>query len=139
MRARSVSHLWNKTFSTTDCCIGIIKTHFRPVWEARYRSLGAELQIVEKEILTEWLSGACRNRIRRQRGQCHSMWLYRPESSIKEWQYSNGRLAFHDSVGIFHTRDLRRGVTTTYADHNRSPFVSWLLSDAYLVAVQHGP
>jgi hypothetical protein len=140
IRARSVCRSWNKTFSSSDICIGIIKTHFRPVWEKRYRCLDAGQQLVEKEALRQWLSGAANHRIRRQHGRYHSMSIYHQfDHTIEDWQYKNGRVAFKPSSAKFIVRDLRTNLTVNYMDENRVEFTVWSLSDKFLIALKNGP
>jgi hypothetical protein len=74
---RSVSRAWSETFSSADFSIGLIKIHFRPIWESRSRVLAADQQQVEKRVLMEWLRGATRRRIRRQNGRYQSMSINR--------------------------------------------------------------
>lgn len=140
IRARAVSRTWNKTFSTADFCIGIIKTHFRSVWEKSYRWLSAGQQSVQKDVLMQWLLAAAKDRIRRRHGRYRSMLIYRTmDYDIEDWQFKNGRLAFRRDSSAFIVRDLRTGSTVTYMDENRIALGSWLLSDDLLVAVKNGP
>jgi hypothetical protein len=137
---RSVSRAWNKTFSSADFCIGVIKTHFRPIWERRYRGLTADQQLVEKEALTQWLPGATKERIRRQNGQYQSMSVYHQSSHlVSEWQYRNGRIASKQSQNSILVEDLRANLKETYMDENRVDLENWLLADEYLVAAKNGP
>lgn len=136
----SVSHAWKKAFSSPDFCIGIIKTHFRSVWEERYRCLSTGQQLVDKMALAQWLPGAVRDRIRRQKGQYQSMSVYRESRlTILDWQYNNGRIAFRRGYGAITVRELRTDQTTTYMDENRIRFTNWHISDEYLLVAKSGP
>jgi F-box domain len=140
IRARAVSRTWNRAFSSADFCIGIIKTHFRPVWEKRYKRLSAGQQNVQKEVLRQWLSRAAKDRIRRQHGRYRSTSICQQvDYDINDWQYKNGRIAFRRDSSAFIVKDLRTGSIVTYLDENRVALGTWLLSDDFLIAVKNGP
>jgi F-box domain len=137
---RFVSRTWNKIFSSADFSIGVIKRHFRPVWEVRFRCLTAAQQVAEKNALSQWLPEAARDRIRRQQGRYQSMSIYRQSRyTILDWQYKNGRIAFRHGPGAIVVRQLCTDQTATYVDDNRVHFVKWHLSDEFLLVAKNGP
>ncbi|KAE9372108.1 hypothetical protein N431DRAFT_236388 [Stipitochalara longipes BDJ] len=137
---RSVSRKWNDTFSGDDFCLGIIKTHFRPVWEKYNRCSNADQKLVQKEALIQWLPEAIRGRIRRQHGQYHSMSILRWDGRMNsDWQYMNGRIACRNSHSTISVIDIRTSSMATYVEENRLDFGIWHLSDDYLLAAKNGP
>jgi F-box domain len=137
---RSVSRAWSETFSSADFSIGLIKIHFRPVWESRSRVLAADQQQVEKRVLMEWLRGATRRRIRRQNGRYQSMSINRRSyNRVSARQYKNGRVAFKQGPGAILVEDIRTSLGAKYIDENRIDFGEWLLSEDFLLAATNGP
>jgi len=140
IKLRSVSRRWNDTFSGEDFYLGIIKTHFRPVWEDYNRCLNADQKLVQKEALIQWLPEAIRGRIQRQQGRFHSMSILRHDNMmISDWQYKNGKIAYREIQGALSVKDIRKNSTATYMDQNRLNFGIWHLSDDYLLAAKNGP
>jgi hypothetical protein len=100
----------------------------------------ADQQLAEKNVLAQWLPGAARDRIRRQKGRYQSMSIYRESSSpILDWQYKNGRIAFRGGYGTITVMELRTDQRKTYMDENRVRFTDWHISDQYLLVVKSGP
>jgi hypothetical protein len=138
---RFVSRKWNEIFSSAGFCLGIIKTHFQPIWEKWYRCLTADQKLLEKEALMQWLPGAIRDRIRRQHGHYHSMSIL-PQEPLPfslDWQYKSGRIAYRDSTSAITVREIRTNLTATYMDKNRLDLQRWHLSDEFLLAAKNGP
>jgi hypothetical protein len=139
---RSVSRKWNETFSSAEFCLGIIKMHFRLVWEKHY-NLNTDQKLLEKESLMKWLPGAIRDRIRRQHGRYQSMSILprdgRMTSDWSDWQYKNGKIAYRVSRSAISVRDIRTNLTATYMDENRLSLENWHLSDEFLLAAKKGP
>ena len=104
IRARRVSRTWNEKFSNPDFCIGVVKIHFRGIWESDYnKSLTGADEEAEKLRLAKWLSGACKQRMRRNLGLYIHMETFSPltmehndETSDHMPQYCNRRVAFKD-------------------------------------------
>jgi hypothetical protein len=137
---RSVSRAWNETFSSADFSLGLIKIHFRPVWERQYQILAADQQPVEKRALMQWLPGATRARIRRQHGRYQSMSINRRSYNlVSAWQYKNGRIAFMRGPGAILVEEIRTNLEAKYIDENRLDFGEWLLSEDFLLAATNGP
>ena len=135
---RSVSRKWNSTFSGDDFSLGIIKTHFRPVWEKNNRCLTADQKLIEKEALIQWLPEAIKDRIRRQRGRYHSMSILRQHGTTNsDWQYSSGRIANKLHPSAIAVRDLRTNFRSNYVDDNRLDLGVWHLSKNYLLAAKN--
>ena len=137
---RSVSRKWKDTFSGEDFCLGIIKMHFRPVWEKYNRCLNPDQRLIEKKSLMQWLPKAVRGRMRRQQGRYQSMFILRHDDMIHTvWQYKNGRIAYRDIGGSISVKDIRKKSTASYMDQNRLSFGIWHLSDDYLLATKNSP
>ncbi len=153
MRARCVSRTWSRIFSSPDFCIGVIKKHFPLVWQSQYVSLNPSEHGEAKVRLQKWLQKAALARIRRQRGQYHSMAVYRhhfedlrggplrhPEDPLEDRKYCNGRVIFRKSPYSFVVKSLRSNDTRTLMTENRTPMVHrWWISDHYLFAQSKHP
>jgi hypothetical protein len=148
IRVRSVSRQWSKRFSHPELCIGIVKKHFRSVWEHQYKNVDVSIQDMTKQALQKWLQDAVLERIRRQRGIYRSMLVYynnyHGDVSVqqrlnRERQYSNGRVAFLTNRTAITVKSLRDEVIDIFMDENRTPIKDWLLSDKFLLAVHPSP
>lgn len=138
---RSVSRKWNETFSSADFCLaGIIKPHFRPVWEKNYRCSDIDQKLPEKKKLMQWLPAAIKDRIRRHHGQYHSMSILPRDGDIAlDWMYKNGRIASRVNRSTISVRDIRSNLTARYMDENRLDLGRWHLSEEFLLAAKNGP
>jgi hypothetical protein len=148
IKLRSVSRNWNKRFSHPEFCIGIVRKHFRSVWEYQYKNLNVSAQDVMSGALQKWLQDAILKRIRRLHGSYQSMSVYYnnyhgdvlvPQRLIRERQYNNGRVAFQPNRTAITVKSLRDDVIDVFMDENRTPIKDWLLSDKFLLVVHPSP
>lgn len=97
-------------------------------------------------ITMEWFQHSAIARVKRQRGQYHSMLIYwhgfsqQEPQGYHEYQYSNGRLGLRYSNSMILVKSFcSTCVDRFYMDENREPIKEWLLSDNYLIGLKPSP
>ena len=148
--ARSVSRKWNDIFSGEDFSVAIAKLHFPSTWERSFESVDDEGERQVKIRLKDWLPGAARDRIRRNRGIYHSRstFSYAPRNEL-EWrypwidrQYNYGRIAFRKNrctIIVKHLALSNAGMQSIFVERNRQALGEWVLSDQFLIATKAQP
>ncbi|KAJ5032940.1 uncharacterized protein L3040_009529 [Drepanopeziza brunnea f. sp. 'multigermtubi'] len=149
-RIRRVCRSWNAALGTEDTCLELLKRHFPRKYEQEYRSLTSDgcadnlssEKLKAKKELKLWFDKAALARIRRARGQYHSVRTFH-QPHLGDWsrrgfyghpQYNNGRIAYlRGCWRVLVVKSLDSPAEECFMDENRHNFALWLLSDKYIV------
>lgn len=143
---RSVSRRWRNILSSPEFCREMIKEHFEPQWKRTNKHIWEIDDGDNDDRAMEWFQHSANARVRRQRGQYHSMVAYwygfsqQVPQAHYECQYSNGRLGLRYRDSMIQVKSLRSScVDQFYTDENREPIKEFLLSDRYLIGLKTSP
>jgi hypothetical protein len=102
----------------------------------------------DDQLIEEWFRRSAIARIRKERGQYHSMgayWYALPQElpappAYEDYNYCNGRLARRLDKHRIQVKGLRsRSPDRVYVHEHREQIEVWLLSDRFLLGTKRSP
>lgn len=144
LRVKLVCQSWNQVFSCHEFSLRMIRQKFQTAWEQYLLESKLRNEIQARIDPVKWFRFSLITQTQREHGLAALRRIYGlsylkvPLHDSIPLQYSNGRVAFQKG-GVFDVHDLLGRSFKIVTNANRKIMHTWLLSNIFILGVNHAP